>query len=211
MNFFFWLIIPCKVPFRIKTNYKNFYYGLLEHIFSEIIRLSCPWVINFVLEIQKSSGYWKWTSIRSESAGYERKQEFDFYLSKIISNSKCWYTLITKERWSLFDLVPSNTKGDHGLPKGRNGWRQRGRKKGSGGLLLWESRLCGPGILGIFSSFWAALRKFDLCVASRFWRWDSILVTLYFQKRLWMCPSSFCHCCHYVRKVTSWDHHKQIF
>lgn len=128
MNFFFWLIIPCKVPFRIKTNYKNFYYGLLEHIFSEIIRLSCPWVINFVLEIQKSSGYWKWTSIRSESAGYERKQEFDFYLSKIISNSKCWYTLITKERWSLFDLVPSNTKGDHGLPKGRNGWRQRGRK-----------------------------------------------------------------------------------
>lgn len=120
---------PCKVPFRIKTNYKNFYYRLLEHIFSELIRLSCSWVINFVLEMQKSSGYWKWTSIRSESAGYERKQEFDFYLSKIISNSKCWYTLITKERWSLFDLVLL-IQGDHGLPKaeldeGRGAGRQR--------------------------------------------------------------------------------------
>lgn len=126
---FFWLIIPCKVPFRIKTNYKNFYYRLLEHIFSELIRLLfLKWLT--VLEMQKSSGYWKWTSIRSESADYERKQEFDFYLSKIISNSKCWYTLITKERWSLFDLVPSNTKGIMAslkaeLDEGREAGRQR--------------------------------------------------------------------------------------
>lgn len=66
--------------------------------------------------------------------------------------------------------------------RGRGGEIRRkvggpGRQKASSGL-LWETFLCCPGILGIFSSFGAALRKqFDLRVAGQFQTWDSNLVT----------------------------------
>lgn len=65
--------------------------------------------------------------------------------------------------------------------------RGPGRQKASSGL-CWETLLCCPGILGIFSSFGAALRKqFDLCVAGPFQTWDSSLATPRLQS-LWMFP-----------------------
>lgn len=65
--------------------------------------------------------------------------------------------------------------------------RGPGRQKASSGL-LWETLLCCPGILGIFSSFRAALRKqFDLCVAGWFQTRDSSLATPRLQS-LWMFP-----------------------